>query len=120
MGAVPTGIADTGVLVHCGQPSISNCGRYQLNTDPFIPTGKKSNIFFSIGLVNIAPAAYIKRLHSYVRHAADKVHMVTGIKHNLLSMNQFAKAKSITFLTVIRSIYMMQQIQKLQFREAQF
>ena len=49
-----------------------------------------------MALGNIAPADDIKRLLFDVCHPASKVHMVTGIKHNLLSMNQFAEAKYIT------------------------
>ena len=40
----------------------------------------------------------VKRLPFEVRQLADKVHIVPGIKHNLLSiMNQVAEAKYITF-----------------------
>ena len=46
-GTVPTGIANTGALAHCGQQSTSTCGRFKLNTNSFIPTSKKSNIFYS-------------------------------------------------------------------------
>ena len=61
-GTVPTGIAGMVVLAHCGQPSTSNCERYQLNADPFIPSGKKCNKIFSMALGNIAPADSIERL----------------------------------------------------------
>ena len=68
-----------------------------MDTDPFTATGKKSNRMFLVALGNIAPADDIKRLTFEVHHPVDKVHMVTGIKHSLLSMNQFAEAKYITF-----------------------
>ena len=49
-----------------------------------------------MALSNIAPADEIKRLPFGVRQPADKVHIVPGVKHNLLSMNQFAEARDIT------------------------
>ena len=95
-GTVPISIADAKASANCGKPSTSNCGKYELDTDPFIPTGERSNKVFSMALGNIAPAEDIKRLSFDVCHPASKVHMVTGIKYNLLSMNQFAEAKYIT------------------------
>ena len=47
-------------------------------------------------LGNMAPAEEIKRLPFNIRHPADEVHTVPGIRHNLLSMNQFVEAKYIT------------------------
>ena len=96
-GTLPTSIADTRASAYCGQPSTSTCGWYKLDADPFIVTCKKSNKVFLMALGNIVPANDIKRLPFEVHHSVDKVHMVTGIKHNLLSMNQFAEAKYITF-----------------------
>ena len=49
-------------------------------------------------LGNIAPADDIKHLPFKIRHPASEVHMVPGIKHNLLSMNQFTEAKYITIV----------------------
>ena len=95
-GTVPTAIADAGASAHAVQTSISTCGKYKLGTDPFIPTGKKSSKIFAMPLGNIAPAEDIKRLPFNIRHPADEVHTVPGIKHNLVSMNQFAEAKYIT------------------------
>ena len=67
-----------------------------MNADPFIPTGKKSNKIFLMALVNIAPTDNIKCLPFDMLHPTYKVRMVQGIKHNTLSMFQFAKAKYIT------------------------
>ena len=49
-------------------------------------------------LGNISPADNIKRLTFEVCHPGDKVHMVPGINHNLLRMNQFPEAKYITII----------------------
>ena len=49
-----------------------------------------------MALGNIAPADKIKSLPFDIREPARDVHMVPGIKHNFLSMNQFAEAKYIT------------------------
>ena len=51
---------------------------------------------FSMVLGNIAPEDKIKRLPFSIRQPVSEVHMVPGIKHNLLSMNQFAEVKYIT------------------------
>ena len=93
---VPTLIANAGLSASCGQPLISDCRRYTLDNDPFIATGQKSDKIFSVALGNIAPADKIKRLPFKIRHPGSKVHMVPGIKHNLLLMNQFVEAKYIT------------------------
>ena len=50
-----------------------------------------------MALGNIVSADKIKRLPFRIRHLASDVHMVPGIKHNFLSVNQFAEAKYITF-----------------------
>ena len=42
---VPTFIADNGASASCGQPSISDCGRYTLDNDPSIAMSQKSDIF---------------------------------------------------------------------------
>ena len=67
-----------------------------MDNDPFIATGQKSVKIFSMVLGNIAPSDEIKRLPFSIRQPASDVHMVPGIKHNFLSMNQFAEAKYIT------------------------
>ena len=38
-GNVPTAIADAGASTSCGKPSVSDCGRYILDSDPFVATG---------------------------------------------------------------------------------
>ena len=72
---------------------ISDRKRYTLDDDPFIATGQKSDRVFLMVLGNIAPEDKIKCLPFKIRHPASKVHMVPGIKHNLLSMTQFAETK---------------------------
>ena len=95
-GTVPTGIADAGASASCGKPTVSDCGRFTMAKNPFISTGRKSNKIFLMALGNIAPAGEIRSLPFDLREPAYDVHMVPGIKHNLLSMNQFAEAKYIT------------------------
>ena len=58
---------------------------------------KNPTKFFLMALGNIAPVDDITRLPFEMCHPSDEVHMVPGIKHNLLSMNQFSEAKYITF-----------------------
>ena len=50
-----------------------------------------------MALGNIVPADEIKHLPFSIRQPASDVYMVPGTKHNLLSINQFAEAKYITF-----------------------
>ena len=95
-GSVPTPIVVAGASAHCHQPSASTYGRYKLDANPFIVTGKNSIKVFLVAIGNIALADTIKRLPFEVRHPASELYMVPGIKHNLLSMNQFAEAKYIT------------------------
>ena len=95
-GTIATGIADAGCTSHCAIPITSNCGKYEINNNPFIPTGRKSNKIFSMATGNIAPADDIMRLRMPIRSPADEINIVPGIKHNLLSMNQFAESKYIT------------------------
>ena len=52
---MPTTIADAGCTVYCGQPTISACGEYELDEDPFIAIIEKPNRIFSIALGNITP-----------------------------------------------------------------
>ena len=86
-GTVPTSIAGNGAFASCGKSSVSDCGRYTLDNDPFIATGRKSDKIFLMALGNIAPADKVKHLPFSIRQPASDVHMVPGIKHNLLSMN---------------------------------
>ena len=95
-GTVPTGIANAGASASCGKPTLSDCGRFTMTKDPFISTGRKSNKIFLMALGNIAPADEIRSLPFDIREPACDVHMVPGIKHNFLSMNQLAEAKYIT------------------------
>ena len=52
----PIAIADMGYTAYCDQPSISMCGRYKIDDDRSIPTGKKSTKNISMALGNITPA----------------------------------------------------------------
>ena len=40
-GNVPTGIADAGASASCGKPSVAGCGRFTMDNDPFMATGRK-------------------------------------------------------------------------------
>ena len=73
-----------------------------------------------MALNNIAPADDIKWLRYEVRQPANEVHIVPGIKHNLLGMNQFAEANILQFLMETKSTFTMQQTPKSQFHEAQY
>ena len=64
---MPTAIADARASASCGKPSLSDCGRYTLDNDPFIATGQKSDKIFSMALGNIAPADKIKFLPFGIR-----------------------------------------------------
>ena len=95
-GTVTTDIAVAGASASCGKPTLSDCGRFAMAKDSFISTGLKLDKIFLMALGNIAPADKRKRPPFNIREPASDVHMVPGIKHNLLSMNQFAEAKYIT------------------------
>ena len=89
---VPTAIADAGASVTCGAPIISECGRYSLSPDPFIPTGRMSDKVLQYAGGNIAKAGEIKEMPLNIRKEAREVHMVPGIQNNLFSTNALAKA----------------------------
>ena len=90
-GKVPTAIADAGASSSVGKPmAVSNCGQYQLASDPFKPTGRKLNKIFQYGGGSIARAKDIKELPFDVRGEAKEVHMVPGTQNNLISTNKFA------------------------------
>jgi len=90
-GEVPTAIADAGASSNVGKPmQTSECGRYQLASDPFKPTGRLSNKIFQYGGGAIAKAKDIRELPYDVRGEAKEVHMVPGTQNNLISTNKFA------------------------------
>ena len=90
-GEVPTAIADAGASSSVGKPmQTSECGRYQLASDPFKPTGRLSNKIFQYGGGTIAKAKDIRELPYDVRGEAKEVHMVPGTQNNLISTNKFA------------------------------
>ena len=41
-GQIKTGIADAGASTSCGEPEISDCGRFRIKGDVFNSTGRKS------------------------------------------------------------------------------
>ena len=89
-GTVPTAIADAGASSSVGKPTVSTCGKYALNADPFTHTGRRSNKIFQYAGGSLAPASEIKELPFEVRGEAKEVHMVPGTQNNLLSTNKFA------------------------------
>ena len=59
---------------------------------PFLPTGKMSDKIFQYAGGGLAPATEVKGLPMDVRSPADEVHIVPGIKNNLLSTSKFVDA----------------------------
>ena len=62
-GSVRTGIADAGASVLCGKSDVSECGKYTLNGDPFIPTGKMSDRILQYNDGSLATADKTTQLH---------------------------------------------------------
>ena len=91
-GEVPTAIVDAGAFVTCGAPITSECGRYSLTPDPFIPTGRMSTNVLQYTGGNIAAAEEIKEMPLNIRKEAREIHMVPGIQNNLISTNKLAQA----------------------------
>ena len=98
-GKVKIGIADAGASASCGQPEMSDCGRFEVDGDLFNPTGRKSTKIFQYAGGSIAAADTINEFKFNVRDAAKEVHMVPGIKNTLVSTNQFALANYATIFT---------------------
>ena len=88
---VPTAIADAGATSNCGMEYQSECGQFTL-TSPFLHTGKESNKIFQYAGGGLAPATELRGLPMDVRAPADEVHIVPGIKNNLLSTSKFVDA----------------------------
>ena len=80
----------------CGRPELSECRKYRLDSDPLISTSLKSDKIFQYAGGTISAANEIKQLPFEVREEAKAVHMIQGTQNNLLSTNQFSKAKYIT------------------------
>ena len=95
-GKVKMTIAGAGASSSCGRPEVSECRKYGLDSDLFIATSRKSYKIFQYAGVTIAAANEIKQLSFKVREGANYVNMMPGIQNNLLSTNQFSKAKYIT------------------------
>ena len=69
-GEVPTATADTVAASSYGKPMWYECGNYRLATDPFLPTGSKSNKLFQYVGGDITAADEIKELYFDVREEA--------------------------------------------------
>ena len=95
-GKVKTAIADAGASSISSRPEVSECGKYRLDSDPFIATSRKSDKIFQYAGVAIAAADKIRQLPFKLQEEAKDVHMILGTQNNLLSANRFAKAKYIT------------------------
>ena len=95
-GKVKTAIADVGASSICDRPEVLECVKYKLDSDPFMDTSCKSNKIFQYYGGTIAVANKIKQLIFNILEEVKDVHMIPGIQNNLLSTNQFAKAKYIT------------------------
>ena len=95
-GEVRTGIADAGASVTCGKPEVSECGRIRLDSNPFIPTTRKSKKILQYGGGSLAAADQIKQLPFNMRDEARDVHMVPGIQNTLISTNEMALEKYVT------------------------
>ena len=88
---VPTAIADAGATSNCGIDYESECGNFKMG-DPFVFTGRNSNKIFQYANGNLAGASQIKELPMEVRDPAKDVHIVRGIKSNLISTGKFIDA----------------------------
>ena len=88
---IPTAIADAGATSNCGMDYESECGRYKM-VNPFVDTGRISDKIFQYAGGGLAPASVIKELPMEVRAPANEVHVVPGIKNNLLSTSKFVDA----------------------------
>ena len=88
---IPTAIADAGATSNCGMDYESECGRYKM-VNPFVDTGRTSDKIFQYAGGGLAPASVIKELPMEVRAPANEVHVVPGIKNNLLSTSKFVDA----------------------------
>ena len=91
-GKVRTGIADAGASASCGQPELSDCGGFRIDSDLFNLTGRKSGKVFQYAGVSIAAANDANQFKFNMRDVAKEVHMVPGINNTLVSTNQFAKS----------------------------
>ena len=92
---VKKAILDAGASSSCGHPEVSECGKYRLNSEPFITNSHKSNKILQHAVRTIAAAEKIKPPFN-IKEGAKDVHMIPGIQKNLSSTKQFSKAKYIT------------------------
>ena len=60
--------------------------------NPFLNTGRQSDKVFQYADGDVAPATHINHLPMDVRDPAKDVHIVPGIKNNLLSTSKFIDA----------------------------
>ena len=95
-GELQTGIADAGASVTCGKLEVSECGRFRLDSNPFILTTRKSNKILQYGGGSLVAADQIKQLLFNMRDKTRDVHMVPEIQNTLISTNEMALAKYVT------------------------
>ena len=74
----------------------SKCGSCRLDTDPFVPTGRKLIKIFHHTGGNIAAADKVKDFPFDVRAEIRDVHTATGIEHNMLLINKFTLTNYIS------------------------
>ena len=55
-----TSIADAGASSSCSHPEVYECGKYRLDSDPFIATSRKSDKIFQYAGGTISAADEIK------------------------------------------------------------
>ena len=75
---------------------MSECGKYRLDSEPFIATSHKSDKIFQYAAGTIAAADKIKKLSFNLQEEAKDVHMILGIQDNLLRTYIICLRKYIT------------------------
>jgi hypothetical protein len=85
-GSIPSAVADTGATSSI-ETTKDKC------RNAFIPTGRQSTKAFHMPNGAVEVATDVDKLHHIVCHPAKDIHIISGIKHNLLlSMAKFADA----------------------------
>ena len=86
-GKLKTATSDASASSSGGRPEVSECGKYRLDSDPFIATSHESDKIFQYAGGTIAEADEIKQLPFKVQEEANDVHMIPGTQNNLLCTN---------------------------------
>jgi hypothetical protein len=85
-GSIPSAVVDTGATSSIGTTK-DKC------RNAFIPTGRQSIKAFHMPNGTVEVATDVDKLHHNVRHPAKDIHIIPGIKRDLLlSMEEFAGA----------------------------